>query len=342
MSRLLVITTSYPSDNDDCAGHFVRAEVTRALAEGHALTVIAPRAARALAPESHAVIGLTHLGAFGSPGALTRLRKRPDRWLGAFIFVMTARATMRKLGPFDRTLAHFLVPSLWPIATTAKGPVEVVVHGSDLRLFERLPSALKHWILRPIRGQQLSFRCVSQELAGRLKAQLPKHENIVIRVEPSLIDVPELPGKAELRRKLGVGVSEPLVVIVSRLVKGKRVEVALRAAAAAPNVNVVVCGDGPERQMLAREFPRVHFCGQVPRLRALEWIAASDLVTSASRDEGAPTVVREARALGVPVVATNAGDLAAWAQRDPGIFVANQDQDQDLKRLLLQVLNQKQ
>jgi teichuronic acid biosynthesis glycosyltransferase TuaC len=42
---------------------------------------------------------------------------------------------------------------------------------------------------------------------------------------------------------------------------------------------------------------------------------------STSAHEGAPSVVREARALGVPVVAVAAGDLAEWAKADPGIVV---------------------
>jgi len=48
-------------------------------------------------------------------------------------------------------------------------------------------------------------------------------------------------------------------------------------------------------------------------------------VLHTSRTEGAPTVVREARALGVPVVACLAGDLEAWAANDPGIAIADPD-----------------
>ena len=51
----------------------------------------------------------------------------------------------------------------------------------------------------------------------------------------------------------------------------------------------------------------------------LAWIAAADLLVSASRDEGAPTVVREARLLGTPVLAARAGDVERWAAQDPGI-----------------------
>jgi len=42
---------------------------------------------------------------------------------------------------------------------------------------------------------------------------------------------------------------------------------------------------------------------------------------SASALEGAPSVVREARALGVPVVAVAAGDLAEWAKDDAGVLL---------------------
>ena len=66
---------------------------------------------------------------------------------------------------------------------------------------------------------------------------------------------------------------------------------------------------------------RVVFTGNLPRREALAWIAAADVVVHPSAVEAAPTVVREARALGVPVVACDAGDVALWAASDPGITV---------------------
>lgn len=65
----------------------------------------------------------------------------------------------------------------------------------------------------------------------------------------------------------------------------------------------------------------MEFLGQLPRNETLKWIGAADALVSASRHEGAPTVVREARALGVPVVAAAAGDLLEWAKSDPGLHV---------------------
>jgi glycosyltransferase involved in cell wall biosynthesis len=57
---------------------------------------------------------------------------------------------------------------------------------------------------------------------------------------------------------------------------------------------------------------------------ALAWISCADYLVSASRLEGAPTAVREARALGVPVVAAPSGDLMEWARTDAGIEILSE------------------
>jgi glycosyltransferase involved in cell wall biosynthesis len=114
---------------------------------------------------------------------------------------------------------------------------------------------------------------------------------------------------------------ERLAVVAGRLIPEKRLDVALGAASLVPGVRVVVLGDGPERARLARAFPDVTLAGLVPRERALLWIAAADVVLSASLEEGAPSVVREARALGTRVVALACGDLERRSAGDPGLFV---------------------
>ena len=55
------------------------------------------------------------------------------------------------------------------------------------------------------------------------------------------------------------------------------------------------------------------------RPQALAWIAGADKLVHLSEAEGAPTVIREARALGVPVLATPVGDVPLWAASDAGI-----------------------
>ena len=97
---------------------------------------------------------------------------------------------------------------------------------------------------------------------------------------------------------------------------------ALARCTPAPHCHII--GDGPEREHLAAlarqlQLSTVTFRGQLPRPQTLDLIAGATLLVSCSAQEGAPTAVREARALGTAVLATPAGDIARWAERDSGI-----------------------
>lgn len=344
--RIVVVTTSYPSYPGDASGHFVEAEV-RALANaGHSVVVLAPRVdARGATSSNVRARGATsskidarrvdarvdtspHVevrwlpagDAFGWPGALARLEERPSRAFGMARFGLAARQALARLENIERVIAHFLLPSAWPIASVAEATkLEVVIHGSDLGLLERLPLSLRRHIARRLQGTRV--RTVSEDLRTRLARALGDEFAARAQVLPSPLDFGELPERGAARRALGVGEDERVVAVVGRLVAGKRGERALNAAALVPHARVVVVGDGPERPRLESAFPRAAFVGHVARERALEWLAAADVLLSASDREGAPSVVREARALGTRVVAWSAGDLAAWSRDDPGLCV---------------------
>jgi glycosyltransferase involved in cell wall biosynthesis len=166
-----------------------------------------------------------------------------------------------------------------------------------------------------------TFRFASRELRDRLAEATGLGLGSTV-VQPSAIEVGDAPSRETARRILGVPPSARLAVIASRLVPGKRIDRAI-ALARGRAQRVVVVGDGPERERLERAFPEATFVGLLLRPEALAWIAAADLVVSASRDEGAPTVIREARALGVPVLCEAAGDVRAWAQEDAGIEIVD-------------------
>jgi glycosyltransferase involved in cell wall biosynthesis len=112
--------------------------------------------------------------------------------------------------------------------------------------------------------------------------------------------------------------------VCGRLVASKRIDRAIREAARR-NVDLTVVGDGPMRGELeilaASVHPRARFVGHLPREEALALIARAHKLVHLSDAEGAPTVIREARALGVPVLATPVGDVPLWAEEDPGIEI---------------------
>lgn len=322
--HVVVVTTSYPSRPGDPSGHFVAAEVRALRDAGERVTVLAPRVAGAGSVRDDGVLLLPAGDAFGWPGALARLRARRRRVFGVARFVRNAERRLRELGAVDRIVAHFVVPSAWPIACSRPGvPLEVVAHGSDVRLVERLPPALRRRIAQRLSGA--SLRAVSLELGERLRRALvlPRERLIEVRAAPLELGPPDT--REATRAALGVDPAARLVVVVGRLIASKRVEVALAAARLVPRALTVVVGDGPERARLERSHPHARFVGLAPRERALAWVRAADVLLSASTQEGAPTVVREARALGTRVVALPAGDLATWSRTDAGLWLIEPD-----------------
>jgi glycosyltransferase involved in cell wall biosynthesis len=325
--RIAVITTSYPREPGDAAGHFVAAEVEELARAGHRVTVLTggPFAlTRTAEPGQATIVELEDGGASGWPGLLARIREQPSRAVGLARWAFRVRRALAEFGPFDQVIAHFLVPTGWVLVMNAPlggARIEVVVHGSDARLVERLPRWFARRFLSALLRRGARFRCVSQELATLLDELAGKRLGSAVCVQASPIDTRGVPARAAARAHLGVPKGSRLIVLIGRLIAEKRMAVALRAAECVQGVHVAVIGSGPEQERLARAFPRAQFLGRLPRPQTLEWIRAADVVLSASRREGAPTVVREARALGTPVVATAAGDLGQLAEADPGLWV---------------------
>jgi glycosyltransferase involved in cell wall biosynthesis len=197
--------------------------------------------------------------------------------------------------------------------------VEAVIHGGDARLFRRLPKALQWRVLDDLWDRQYTLRFVAEALRQDFGALTQHRLYARSRVEPCALEVRRELTRAEARQRLSIGADEFLALVVGRLVPSKRVAHALAVPRAPKQCRWVVLGDGPELSRLRREFPHVAFLGRVDRETVLNWLQAADVLVSASLSEGAPSAIREARALGVRVWAHPAGDIAAWAQHDNGI-----------------------
>lgn len=333
--RIAVLTTSYPRTADEPAGHFVRSAAMRLAAKGHEVHVIAPGGSVLDRPEITDGIHLHHAGGgslFAWPGAAARAKEAPWRLLATGTFGVGVLARLRQLGAVDQVVAHWIVPCAFPLAVLgSKAALEVVAHGADVRLLMSAPRPAREAVLRALldRGACFHFAAGSllRALEGAIDEGLAKRLAGVARIEHPAIDVPDVAEAGRvMRASLGLGENERLAVAVGRLIASKRVGLAIDAAARVPGLRLVVVGDGPERAALERRAAgsgaRVTFPGNLHRREALAWVAAADVLVHASAVEAAPTVIREARELGVPVVACDAGDVRDWAHDDPGIVVA--------------------
>ncbi|WP_437280762.1 glycosyltransferase [Sorangium sp. So ce375] len=356
--RAVVVTTSYPASDEDPSGHFVRSSAEALAQRGVEVHVIAAGGSVLDPPSRDGRLVVHRAGGgalFAWPGAVARARESPLRLLSAAPFAAAVFERLREVGPVDRAVAHWIIPCAWPLLSALpRTPLEVHAHGADVRLLLRAPRAARAAVVSALLRRDARFvfvaRALRDALAGSLAPEQARALELASRVEPSAIDLPPVAGRAAaLRGEIVQSPGERLAVVVCRLIATKRVELAIEAArAAGPGLRLVVVGDGPERAALERLARRtglaaesspaaggagiaatsegraaVRFTGALPRREALAWIGAADVLLHPSSHEAAPTVIREARALGVPVIACDAGDVVAWSRSDDGILVAD-------------------
>ena len=105
--------------------------------------------------------------------------------------------------------------------------------------------------------------------------------------------------------RFAVGTPGERLLVVSELVRHKRVHVALEAARRA-RAPIEVVGSGPEHDALAAEYPEARFLGRASDEELVRLYASARAVVVAAIEEFGITAV-EAQAAGRPVVAARAG-----------------------------------
>lgn len=118
--------------------------------------------------------------------------------------------------------------------------------------------------------------------------------------------------RSEARRAAwGVSDARPAVLYVGRLSREKGVDqlptiVRSLRDARLPH-RLIVVGDGPMRDELARACPDALFTGAQPHEQVAEMMASADLFVFPSRTDTLGNVVLEAQAAGLPVLVSDAG-----------------------------------
>jgi len=285
--RVGVITTSYPRHAGDSAGHFV-ASLNRWLnRQGVEVEVLAASADR----------GLFYRG--GAPSQLPA----PAVWPEALAFSLALRRASRRASRrWDAVISHWLAPC-GLVADGLGLPHVAVAHGSDVALLRRLPfgAAL---VRRLARRADLIYVAAALQIEGAPG-----------RVVPMGVELASVQGGDPARSPLLV--DGPLVLVMSRLVHDKGIDRAI--AALPPGMTLAIAGEGPERARLqALAIGRsVHLLGNVEGEPRRHLLARADVLAVPSRIDGAPTVIAEAAAVGLPIVATAVGGIVELAA--PGL-----------------------
>lgn len=122
-------------------------------------------------------------------------------------------------------------------------------------------------------------------------------------------------GAPELRRELGIPEGVPVIGAVGHLREVKRFDRLLDACAALDGVHVLIVGEGEMRPGLEARASRPDLAGRVHlagyRPDPERFYRAMDLFAITSDSEQMPVCLLEAMASGLPVVATDVGDIRA-------------------------------
>ncbi len=161
------------------------------------------------------------------------------------------------------------------------------------------------WWLRTMRRRVKRTFVPSEELKTELASNGFRDLSILSRgVDTKLFNPTQR--DTELRRSWGVDDETPVVIYVGRLAAEKNLPLTLKAwkqmQSIAPNIRLVIVGDGPEKSAIAEKHPDIIFAGTQRGESLARHYASADLFLFASTTETFGNVITEAMASGLVVL----------------------------------------
>jgi glycosyltransferase involved in cell wall biosynthesis len=167
-----------------------------------------------------------------------------------------------------------------------------------------------------------------------------------VEVIPTGVEPPDTPEEPRpiVRRRLGLPEKSPILLYVGRLAREKNVGMLLQALYAAvqvaPEVILLLVGEGDEERSLRRLADRlnlagrVRFVGPVSHQAVGHWYRAADLFVFPSVSETQGLVVLEAMAHGLPVLAVRSIGTSDFIEDGVTGALAENPHDDFIRRLL--------
>jgi glycosyltransferase involved in cell wall biosynthesis len=193
--------------------------------------------------------------------------------------------------------------------------------------FERLAELNDDWVLRGKVAQAYLNTCNralfhegalvlanSQEMVDIARSIGAKRVGLMgTPIPKAFLDTPPQPLRA------GVG----RVLFAGRLAPEKNLGAVVNAAAALPDMQFQVAGDGPLRQWLleqAEGLPNLHYVGWVKRQQIMPLIDSADALVLPSTVESFGTIALEAMARARLVVVSSQCGILSWDSLERGLF----------------------
>lgn len=327
--RLLVTASTFPRWEGDTEPRFVM-DLSSHMADEFDVTVLVPAAPGAKDREVLDGVEVIRYHYFPVhkwetlcyPGAIvSRIKEKKIRaFLVPFLFISLYYHLHKLLPEYDIVHAHWLIPQ-GIVQSFFKKPYIVTGHGGDV-------TSLNKGIFRKLKIRCLKRAAQVTVVSEHLKEKV---QELVPDIKPSVIsmgvDTKKFGKQYFVPDYFGQG-DKKVVLFVGRLAEKKGVTYLIEAMKVIDAVLAVI-GDGPLKEKLEQQgreinklagWNKVTFWGAKTHKELGIVYASADIfvcpsVTAKDGDqEGVPTVIMEAMASGLPIVASKSGGIAQLIQ----------------------------
>ena len=310
--RVVFLTHHYPKRPGDTSGAALGILARALVRRGISVRVVAPGEESGVTevdgiPVTRARVAQSVRSLVSSNDRIASALKTPLGWLQLrrLRHAMRVAARQEVADGADLVHAHWWLPA--GLAAPPGIPLVLTVYGTDAMLFKH--SRIGRSLARPLLQRASIVTAVSREVGNWVQAAAGRFVDSPY-IHPMPADTRSYPWT-----RGGGG-----LVIISRLIPSKRVDLALETAAVLASCGhdypLTIVGDGPERAPLEQRATRlgisalVRFAGSMSGVEARTHLERADVLLFTAQGEGAALAAIEALACGVPVVACWDGGAA--------------------------------
>jgi glycosyltransferase involved in cell wall biosynthesis len=335
--KIAVLTSSYPRYPGDGTAPFVKSMAENIVWLGHKVVVVAPydpkvrrmesggvqvHRFRYVIPQRYHIMG--HAQAMEAD-----VRIRPLSYLLLPLFMIFEFLQLLRVAIINKSEiihVHWVLPNgpaAMLVSMILRIPYVLSLHGSDVYIAKKnkLFGLVAGWVFK----RASAVTACSEDLkAAAISLGAPDRVTLIAwGADPDIFSPSKKSGV--FLDSLGLDGKQPIISALGRMVYKKGFDILIEAwkdvSSKVPDAHLLIGGDGPLREDLIAMSDRITvadritFVGNVNWEEVPEFLSSSDLfVIPSIRDkhgniDGLPTVLLEAMACGVPVVASRLGGI---------------------------------